>query len=560
MAALREVFAYLGFEWDSTKVNAANSAVDKLATAASAVASVFAGSALVGGIQRFAEQLDVFDDLSAQTKIATEDLQLYGYAAKVSGSSQEEMNSALTLFQKSLGQASEGTGLQIDALKKLGIESKDTAGNARNLNEVLPEVFANFQGLASDADKAFVATSLFGRAGVKLIPTLDQGAAGLAAMRAEFEAFGGPVSDETIKAAGEFRDNIVRLDTAFFKLKGQLASSVFPALSKTVETVAKGVAAIGEWTKQTTLAESATLALAGTIALTLGSALAPYLGTALKFAAIYLAFDDLVAFLKGKDSVIGRALDAAFGPGSAQIIRDGINAWIEEVNRFRNSADETFTALADKNASMVTTITAGLTALVRDASNGFPALGTAWDAVLIGMQVNFSRMVLSVQDTWNSLIDSMHLPDALKIDTSDRARDIQGLENDQQANYERAAAALLEGAGSSRVAGSRKVREGRTVDAFSAESTAPALLLRGANQVGPLNPDAIAPPPAFQMPGGQPAQLAKDPTTGAVTYVNVDAKTTVNVSAAQSPEDVARAVEDRQRSAYRRAEQALGGR
>jgi hypothetical protein len=558
MAALREVFAYLGFEWDSAKVNSANSAVDKLASAAQAAVSVFAGSALVSGVQRFAEQLDVFDDLSAQTKIATEDLQLYGYAAKTSGSSQEEMNAALSLFQKSLGRTTEGTGAQTDALKKLGIQSKDSAGNARNLNDILPEVFAGFGGLKSEAEKAEVATALFGLAGVKLIPTLDQGAEGLAKMRAEFESFGGPVSDETIRAAGEFRDNIARLDTAFFKLKGQLASSVFPALSKTVETVAKGVAAIGEWTKSTTLAESATIALAGTIALTLGKALAPYLGAGLKFAALYLAFDDLVAFLQGKDSLIGRALDAAFGPGSAQIIRDGINAWIAEIERFRTSADATFDAIRDKNASTVTTITAGFVALVRDAANGFPALSAAWELKMLEMDIAFEKFRLKILNGWNSMVDAMHLPDAFKVDTTEEMLSLQGKEVDASAALARGQSALLEGAGSSRVANSGE-RVGKTVDAFDDASTAATLLLRGGNQIGPLRPEAVG-APAFVMPGGAPAQQARDPATGAVTYVTVDAKTTLNVTSAQSADEVRRAVEESQRSAYRRAEQALGGR
>jgi hypothetical protein len=558
--ALREVFAYLGFEFDDAKLRAANSAVDRLGSGVQAIVSVFAGSALVGGITRFAEQLDVFDDLSAQTKIATEDLQLYGYAAKVSGSSQEEMNAALSLFQKSLGKTTEGTGAQVEALKSLGIQTKDSAGNTRTLAEVLPEVFTNFQGLKSEAEKAEVATALFGRAGVKLIPTLDKGAAGLAAMREEFENFGGPVADETIKAAGEFRDNIVRLDTAWFKLKGQLASSALPTLSNMVELVAHGVAGLSEFAKQTTLADSALYALAGTIAVTLGGALAPYLASGLKFAAIYLAFDDLIAFLKGKDSLIGRALDAAFGEGSAKIVRDGLNAWIAEFEKFRTSADATLDALADKNASTVATMTAAFIALARDAANGFPAMGAAWDAQLASMQALFTGFTLRVMQDWNALVDSLHLPDAFKIDTSGTLDKLAGHENDRQAALERGAAALLEGADSSRVAGSGRTREGKTVDKFDAASSAPALLLRGANQLGPLRADAAAAAPAFQMPGGSPAMQAKDPATGAITYVTVDARTTVQVTEARDGKAAAREVERSQKDAYRRAEQALNRR
>src|SRR3990167_1184227 len=125
--ALREVFAKFGFDFDSTNLDKADKATDRmskkvggLAQGLQAVAAAFAGSALIGGINRMAAELDVFDDLSAQTKVGVKDLQAFGLAAATNGSSVEEMTRSLTLLQKALGNMSTSEGkLQKDAFRTL---------------------------------------------------------------------------------------------------------------------------------------------------------------------------------------------------------------------------------------------------------------------------------------------------------------------------------------------------------------------------------------------------------------------------------------------------------
>lgn len=378
MAALREVFARFGFEFpDAGKLKQANSDVDKLKAGFEAVAAVFAGSALVAGIKQFAADLDVLDDLSAQTKIATDQLQVLGFAAELSGSSAQEMNNALTLLQKGLGRTTEATGPQVEALERLGIKLKDTAGAPRELATVLPEIFAGFGGLKSEAEKAATATALFGRSGVRLIPTLEKGAAGLAELRAELDEFGGIVDGDTIASAGEFRDNIARMDRAFFALKGTIARDVFPQLSKIIVGFAKGVGKIADWTRNTTLADTATKMLATSLGLTLAKALAPYLTSGLKFAAIFLAVDDVIAFLQGKDSVIGALLISIFGEETTAKIRAMfVDLWSE-------------------------------------ITGGFPMVREAWTRLVTGMFLSWQKFILGAIKLWNKLA-----PKKLQIDTS----------------------------------------------------------------------------------------------------------------------------------------------
>ncbi len=407
MAALREVFARFGFEFpDAQKLNKANSDVDKLKAGATALVGVFAGSALVNGIKQFSQELDTLDDLSAQTKIATDDLQVLGFAAELSGSSAAEMNSALTLLQKGLGKTTEATGPQVEALTALGIKLKDAAGAPRELNQVLPEIFAGFGGLKSGAEKAAVATALFGRSGVRLIPTLEKGTAGLADLKDELGEFGGLVDGDTIKSAGEFRDNMARMDRAFFALKGTIASAVFPQLSKLIQGFAKGVGKIADWAKTTTIADTATKALAGTLALTLGKALAPYLGAGLKFGAIFLAVDDLIAFLEGKGSVIGDILTGLFGAEATETIR------------------KTMIAVGEMVVGIGRFVGEGIGAWVNEIANGFPLIKEFFQRLTLDMLQAWHRFVLMLVKAWNKIA-----PKKLEIDTSGIEKsiaDVQG--------------------------------------------------------------------------------------------------------------------------------------
>src|SRR5688500_5821865 len=149
--ALREVFARFGFEFESAKVKEADSGVNALATSVQGLVAVFASNAIVQGVGRLAEQLDTFDDLSAQTKLSTDSIQEWGYAAQISGSSAAEFQSALTLLQKALGNADAATSGQAKALTDLGIKYKDAAGQVRPLGEILPEVLDSFKDLPSEA-------------------------------------------------------------------------------------------------------------------------------------------------------------------------------------------------------------------------------------------------------------------------------------------------------------------------------------------------------------------------------------------------------------------------
>ncbi len=588
MSALRELFASFAFDFDNTKLREADKSVDSLSGKITAlaetvtggseamigafqgVAAALAGGFLANSINQFANELDTFDDLSAQTGILTDQLQLLGYAAKVNGSSQEEMFASLNRLQMAMGRTAEAGGPVAEVLKKMGVDTGNAADGPRRLNEALPEILAGFGNLESEAEQAQAAMTLFGRSGVRLLPILRHGEEGMAALHEEFERFGGPVSAETIAAAGEYRDMIVRLDTAFFKLKGELASAVFPQLSKVVEMSAQGVAAISQWAKSTTLAETATVAFAASIGSALWPALAPFLKGGLKFGAIFLAVDDLIAFLRGHDSLIGRLLDGAFGDGSADAVRDWANDAIDWLTVFRDSAIETFKAVEEAELFSLRGMAAAIVGFFRDASNGFPVFEAAMQRSIARAGLEFQRFVLGLIESWNKFVATLGgngllkgLTDALQLDPTSAFERVQAAENEVIRYVEKqesaelgtpagpldpatAAAAYEQQAGRVPAPGGRV---GRTVDRFDPADplpyTPPAQVTLPERAFSP----AITTIPGPFAPGQAPnfSMVQTAPIT-----INVPAGTTQ-----QQAEAIARAAQRGVREANREARQAL---
>jgi hypothetical protein len=406
--ALREVFADIALKVTGQgAVKQANDSVDSLASAATGLVAAFAGNALLDGIKGFAEELDTLDDLSAQTKVSTDALQTWGYAAQLSGSSAVEFNRGLELLQKGLGNADAATSAQAKALESLGVAFKGANGEVKPLAEILPDVLATFSSLPSDAKKAEVATALFGRAGVRMIPTLERGREGMAALRAEMEEFGGPVADDTIASAGEFKDSLAKLDLAGTALKGTLAKALFPQLANLFTSIARGVGTLSNFTRGTTLADNAGFALAATLAGPVLGALRPFLGKGLKFAAIYGAVDDVIGFLNGKDSIIEDLLDGAFGHGTADQVRDWANDAIDQFGYFVENADAAYATLESSQATTFQRMMAGVGLLANGSVDTFAAISEGWESIMLDMSIAIDEFVLGVGTAWNQMISDM---------------------------------------------------------------------------------------------------------------------------------------------------------
>src|SRR6185312_13245074 len=103
------------------------------------------------------------------------------YDAKQNGVGIDQMSTALSKKNQQLSLAGTGAKVPNEALTALGLTIQQLKGLSPDQQfEVLADRISK---LKSPADQARAAIDLFGRSGTELLPVLEQGAAGIEAMR-----------------------------------------------------------------------------------------------------------------------------------------------------------------------------------------------------------------------------------------------------------------------------------------------------------------------------------------------------------------------------------------
>ena len=201
-----------------------------LKSIAGPIAAAFSTVAIGAFAKSVIDTADALGDLSEKTGIAVKDLSSLGNAATLNGSSAEEFNDAIVKFQKSLAEAQKGIGSQSDAFKTLGISIKNADGTFKDTTALFYE-FADAMAVTTEgATKTKLAQDLLGRSGTNLIPVLNKGSEALRQYQATFD-------DEFVKRAGEFNDNIDKLNKNFQALAVTLLGPVVAGFNKFYESV-----------------------------------------------------------------------------------------------------------------------------------------------------------------------------------------------------------------------------------------------------------------------------------------------------------------------------------
>lgn len=213
---------------DKAAYTAANrmQAIEKSAMAAGAIigtALVAGAGALANELRKFADAADETNKAAAKIGVGVEELQKLQYAAELSGVSSEALQTAM-------GKLAKGAADGSDAFKAMGIEVKQSDGTLKGTNTLMAEVAEKFAGYKDGAEKTALAQELFGKSGRDLIPLLNSGADGLAAMGEEAAALGIVFDSNTGRAAEAFNDNLTRLGKVKDGLIAKIASGMLPMM------------------------------------------------------------------------------------------------------------------------------------------------------------------------------------------------------------------------------------------------------------------------------------------------------------------------------------------
>ena len=174
------------------------------------------GGALLVATKQGIDAADSMRDLAASAGTTVENMSRLGYAAQKSGTDLEVVKKALVKLAK------EGAKDSVAALTTLAGE---------------------FAALPNSAAKSARAVEIFGeRIGPSLIPLLNEGREGLAAMAAEADNLGVTISTGTAEAADQFNDRMVALTGAMTGFKNSLTAALLPTLNVLAQEMVKTAA------------------------------------------------------------------------------------------------------------------------------------------------------------------------------------------------------------------------------------------------------------------------------------------------------------------------------
>lgn len=217
------------------------------------VGTLAVGFAALGGVAvaaigrsilSFAEAGGALNDASVSIGISAEKLQELRYAAQQTGVEAEALDGSLMILNRNLGKAFQGKG-PADLLAAMKVELRDSNGQFRTMDALLPEIASGLAAIKNPALRAQAAAELFGRSGGKLLPMLADGAEGLDRYAAAARRLGIVISNEAVAQADEFGDRFDDLKLSFEGVRNIIGTSLMPVLTQLVQDLTNFVVGNG---------------------------------------------------------------------------------------------------------------------------------------------------------------------------------------------------------------------------------------------------------------------------------------------------------------------------
>lgn len=222
--------------------------------AAVATAAAAAGAAMGVAVKGAIDNADALSKSAQKIGVTTEALSRLKYAADFSDVSIEQLTGGLGRLSKTMLDVAGGSkGPAATAFKALGIAVTDAAGNLRNSDAVFADIAERFGQMEDGSTKTALAISIFGKAGAELIPLLNSGKDGLAAMADESDRLGLTISTSTGKAAEKFNDTLTKIGSILGGVVNKVMEAALPALQSLADTLASPQFAEAAATLATTL-------------------------------------------------------------------------------------------------------------------------------------------------------------------------------------------------------------------------------------------------------------------------------------------------------------------
>lgn len=179
--------------------------------------------AVVKGSSDLASYGDNIDKMSQKMGISAQGYQEWEAVMQHSGTSMETMKSSM----KTLANAVEKGN---DSFERIGI-SMDDIGKMSN-EEIFSATIAGLQNVDNETERTYLAGQLLGKGATELGALLNTSAEETQAMKDRVHELGGVMSDEAVKNAAAFQDNLQDLQTAFAGVGRGIFAELLPGINE----------------------------------------------------------------------------------------------------------------------------------------------------------------------------------------------------------------------------------------------------------------------------------------------------------------------------------------
>lgn len=185
---------------------------------------------------------DSLSKASQRTGISADSLGGLKFAAEQCGGNFDLLINSIRTFSNTLGAAKLGDAGAIGKLSKVGLNADMFDG--KDAEKQFGQIADYIASITDPAQQARVAMELFGEAGYKLLPMLQEGAAGIHTLAEEGKTIGAVMGEDATNGAVALADAVNRMKTSVASITNNIMTTLAPAMEKMLTLCAKEVQGI----------------------------------------------------------------------------------------------------------------------------------------------------------------------------------------------------------------------------------------------------------------------------------------------------------------------------
>ena len=195
-------------------------------------AVIAAGSAITGMAMEASQATDRIDKMSAKIGVSKQAFQEWDYILGQNGMDVEKLQVGVKTLTQQMDAAGNGTKGAIENFDRLGVSWQDGSGKLRSQEEVMTDAIMALADMENGTEKARLATEMFGKAGIEMMPMLNNGAAGIEELKNRAHDLGLVLSDDAVNAGVVLGDTMDDVKDSF----GMVVTSIGVELMPMVQT------------------------------------------------------------------------------------------------------------------------------------------------------------------------------------------------------------------------------------------------------------------------------------------------------------------------------------